>query len=108
LTGLGNQTLSAILAKLRPSGAMVLVMLEPAALAWILLLPVIAGSVFADAFDWLPVRPRWVQLTLVLGASVKEAALELRTGPQRNCDGGIQLAHRDNSSATLIASLPIY
>jgi len=35
-------------------GAMVLVMLEPVALAWILLLPVIAGSVFADAFDWLP------------------------------------------------------
>ena len=51
-------------------GAMVLVMLEPVALAWILLLPVIAGSVFADAFDWLPVRRRWLQLTLVLGASV--------------------------------------
>ena len=40
-------------------GAMVLVMLEPVALVWILLLPVIAGSVFADAFDWLPVRRRW-------------------------------------------------
>ena len=39
-------------------GAMVLVMLEPVALAWILLLPAIAGSVFADAFDWLPVRRR--------------------------------------------------
>ena len=51
-------------------GAMVLVRLEPVALAWILLLPVIAGSVFADAFDWLPVRRRWLQLTLVLGASV--------------------------------------
>ena len=51
-------------------GAMVLVMLEPVALVWILLLPVIAGSVFADAFDWLPVRRRWLQLTLVLGASV--------------------------------------
>src|ERR1700682_5741412 len=50
--------------------AMVLVRLEPVALAWILLLPVIAGSVFADAFDWLPVRRRWLQLTLVLGASV--------------------------------------
>ena len=49
---------------------MVLVRLEPVALAWILLLPVIAGSVFADAFDWLPVRRRWLQLTLVLGASV--------------------------------------
>jgi hypothetical protein len=24
--------------------------------------------------------------------------------PQRDCDGGIQLAHRDNPSATLIAS----
>ena len=35
------------------------VMLEPVALAWILLLPVIAGSVFADAFDWLPVHRRW-------------------------------------------------
>jgi len=51
-------------------GAMVLVMLEPVALAWILLLPVIAGSVFADGFDWLPVRRRWLQLTSVLGASV--------------------------------------
>ena len=51
-------------------GAMVLVRLEPVALAWILLLPVTAGSVFADAFDWLPVRRRWLQLTLVLGASV--------------------------------------
>ena len=51
-------------------GAMVLVRLEPVALAWILLLPVIAGSVFADAFDWLPVYRRWLQLTLVLGASV--------------------------------------
>jgi hypothetical protein len=51
-------------------GAMVLVMLEPVALVWILLLPVIAGSVFADAFDWLPIRRRWLQLTLVLGASV--------------------------------------
>jgi hypothetical protein len=51
-------------------GAMVLVMLEPATLAWILLLPVIAGSVFADAFAWLPVPRRWVQLTLVLGASL--------------------------------------
>jgi len=40
-------------------GAIVLVMLEPVALAWILLLPVIAGSVFADAFDLLPVRRRW-------------------------------------------------
>ena len=45
------------------------VMLEPVALAWILLLPVIAGSVFADAFDWLPVHRRWLQLTLVLVAS---------------------------------------
>jgi len=51
-------------------GAMVLVMLEPVALAWILLLAVIAGSVFADAFDWLPVRRRWLQLTLVIGASL--------------------------------------
>jgi hypothetical protein len=51
-------------------GAMVLVMLEPVALAWILLLAVIAASVFADAFDWLPIRRRWLQLTLVIGASL--------------------------------------
>jgi hypothetical protein len=51
-------------------GAMVLVMLEPVALAWMLLLAVIAASVFADAFDWLPVRRRWLRLTSVIGASV--------------------------------------
>ena len=51
-------------------GAMVLVMLEPVALAWMLLLAVIAASVFADAFDWLPVRQRWLRLTSVIGASL--------------------------------------
>jgi hypothetical protein len=38
-------------------GAMVLVMLEPVALAWTPAAGVIAGFVFADAIrDWLPVR----------------------------------------------------
>jgi hypothetical protein len=51
-------------------GAMVLVMLEPVTLVWILLLTVVAGSVFAGAFDWLPVRRRWLRRTSVLGASM--------------------------------------
>src|SRR6516162_4910278 len=65
-------------------GAMVLVMLEPVALAWILLLPVIAGSVFADAFDWLPVHRRWLQLTLVLGASALIGILGISVRPCRD------------------------
>src|SRR5436305_11015797 len=46
-------------------GAMVVVMLEPVTLAALLLAPVIIGAVFAGGFDWLRVRLRWVQLSLV-------------------------------------------
>jgi hypothetical protein len=58
-------------------GAMVVVMLEPVALAALLLAPVIVGAVFAGGFDWLRVRRRWLQLPLVLGASLLLAALAL-------------------------------
>jgi hypothetical protein len=51
-------------------GAMGLVMLEPVAFAWLLLLPVAAAAVFAGAFDWLPVRRRRWQLALASGGSV--------------------------------------
>jgi hypothetical protein len=49
---------------------MALVMLEPVVFAWLLILPVTAGAVFAGAFDWLPVRRRGWQLAWVLGAAV--------------------------------------
>src|SRR5438067_9828952 len=58
-------------------GAMVVVMLEPVALAALLLTPVIIGAVFAGGFDWLRVRRRWLQLPLVLSASLLLAALAL-------------------------------
>src|SRR3954453_9084105 len=51
-------------------GGMVLVMLQPVALSWIFLLPVIVGTVFAGGFDWLPVQRRWLRLRVVLLASL--------------------------------------
>src|SRR5438105_3650022 len=51
-------------------GAMGLVMLEPVAFAWLLLLPVVVAAVFAGAFDWLPVRRRRWQLALAAGGSL--------------------------------------
>src|SRR3954464_13864367 len=50
-------------------GAMVVVMLQPVALSWIFLLPVIVGTVFAGGFDWLPVQRRWLRLIFVPPAS---------------------------------------
>src|SRR5438046_7219984 len=51
-------------------GAMGLVMLEPVAFAWLLLLPVVVAAVFAGAFEWLPVRRRRWQLALAAGGSL--------------------------------------
>src|ERR1700676_1270947 len=56
---------------------MALVMLEPVVFAWLLILPVTAGAVFAGAFDWLPVRRRGSQLASVLGAAVLTLILPL-------------------------------
>jgi hypothetical protein len=58
-------------------GAMVLVMLQPVALSWLLLVPVIVGAVFAGGFDWLRVQRGWLRLILVLGASLLLAVLAL-------------------------------
>jgi hypothetical protein len=56
-------------------GAMVLVMLQPVLLSWLLLVPVIVGTVFAGGFDWLRVHREWLRLTLVLGGSLLIAIL---------------------------------
>ncbi len=49
-------------------GAMAFVMLEPAVFCWLLLLLAMVGAAFTDAFDWLPVRRRWLRRLLVVGA----------------------------------------
>src|SRR5712692_6558754 len=56
-------------------GAMALVMLEPAAFCWGLLLIAMLGAAFTDAFDWLPIERRWLRRALVAGAAPLIVAL---------------------------------
>jgi len=51
-------------------GAMAFVMLEPAVFCWLLLLLAMVGAASTDAFDWLPVRRRWLRRLLVVGAAL--------------------------------------
>jgi hypothetical protein len=58
-------------------GAMVLVMLEPAAFCWGFLLLAMLGAAFTDSFDWLPIERRWLRRTLVAGAAPLIVALAI-------------------------------
>src|SRR5262249_40599962 len=56
-------------------GAMALVMLEPPAFCWLLLLLTMVGAAFTDAFDWLPVGRRWLRRLLVVAAALLTVVL---------------------------------
>jgi hypothetical protein len=58
-------------------GAMALVMLEPAASCWALLLLAMVVAAFTDGFDWLPIDRPWLRRALVTGASPLIVALAI-------------------------------